>query len=232
MGSVLVSIPVLGRPDRALAVYGSAINSVPGHQVRVLFSCSPGDDDEIAACLATGANVVVVPWRPEDGGDWAKKHNRAFLEMAEEWILLGADDLVFHRGWFDACLETFQRTRACVIGTNDMGNARVVAGNHSTHPLVHRDYLDCGTVDADGLILHEGYRHQFVDDEFVQTAMSRDAFAHCRSAYVEHLHPDWGKGERDATYELGQAGFNADRALYEQRQRLWRPQLHRRPRRG
>lgn len=113
----------------------------------------------------------------------------------------------------------------CVVGTNDMGNSRVIAGNHSTHPLVHRDYLACGTVDEVGIVLHEGYQHQFADDEFVQTAKVRRVYAHAFDAFVEHLHPNWGKGRDDATYRRGQAGFSADKRLYDQRCAMWlRPQ--------
>jgi hypothetical protein len=47
-----------------------------------------------------------------------------------------------------------------------------MAGRHSTHSLVTRDYVErFGTIDEAGVVLHEGYPHEFVDDEFVQTAM-------------------------------------------------------------
>lgn len=220
MRSLLVLIPVLDRPAAAAPVVASIRSSTP--HARILFLCSPGDDAEIAAALATGANVTVVPWQA-GSGDWARKQNHGFRDGVEEWVFLGADDLVFHSGWFYACIRQHEIAGACVVGTNDLGNARVVAGRHSTHSLVHRDYLECGTIDEDGLIVHEGYDHQFADDEFVQTAIARGTYAHAGDARVEHLHPNWGKAQDDATYRKGQQQFAQDRVLFERRQQFWRP---------
>lgn len=191
--------------------------------------CSPGDDATIAACQATGEEVVVVPWGGGNEGegckaDWARKHNLVYSEMSEEWLLLGSDDIVFHPGWFDACLEAAAPTSACVVGTNDLGNPRVKAGRHSTHPLVNRGYLACGgVIDDPTRILPEVYGHWFVDDEFVQTAQMRGCYVHAHGALVEHLHPIWGKAKNDRTYELGQETVRADRALFNQRRHLWAP---------
>lgn len=218
MTSVAVLIPVLNRPERA-AVIAENIRATEERATPV-FICSPGDTAEIAACAETSERTLVVTWEP-GRGDWARKLNFAFGMTSDEWKLLGADDLRFYPGWFDACLKAATRVRACVVGTNDLGNSRVLAGNHSTHPLVHRDYMECGTADEDGKILHEGYTHQFTDDEFCQTAMVRRTFAFAREAHVEHLHPHWAKGKWDATYERGQAGFSEDRLLYERRKHLW-----------
>jgi hypothetical protein len=217
--SVAVLVPVLGRPHRAAPVAASIRASDP--RARPIFLCSPGDDDEIMAVRGCDEPAVVVPWEAGPG-DYAGKMNLGFKLVGDEWVFLGADDLVFHEGWFDACLREHDRTDACVIGTNDMGNARVIAGKHSTHTLVHRDYLECGTIDEDDLILHPGYTHQFVDDEFVQTADARGTYAHAKDAFVEHLHPSWGKGSDDPTYRRGAEQFDRDRRLYEERQRLWR----------
>jgi hypothetical protein len=215
---VAVLLPVLNRPERAQIVVDSIRDA--DDRAQPVFLCSPGDDAEIAAVNATGVPAIVVPW-PPGHGDWAKKINLAFRLLAHEWFLFGADDLRFHAGWLEACLQQHVRSSACVIGTNDMGNARVLAGHHSTHPLVHRDYLECGTADDDGIVLHEGYIHQFTDDEFVQTALVRRTFSFARTAYVEHLHPHWGKGQDDETYRLGNAGFAQDQLLYNQRKHLW-----------
>lgn len=232
MSSVLVSIATLGRPERAASVARSARESVDPevHRLRVLFMCSPGDDETIAACHDTTEDVCVVPWesgkKGEGGvGDWARKHNLAYSRMSEEWMLLGSDDIVFHPGWFDACLDVAaaHRNGACVVGTNDLGNKRVMAGNHSTHPLVHRDYIYCGgVIDDPTRLLPEVYGHWFVDDEFVQTAQMRGTYAHAFDALVEHLHPEWGKAANDDTYDIGQETVHRDRDLFNQRQMLWR----------
>jgi hypothetical protein len=78
-----------------------------------------------------------------------------------------------------------------------------------------------GTVDEPGRLLHEGYGHNFVDNELVETAKTRDAWTFAADSIVEHLHPSWGKAERDQTYNIGRARFDADRRYFQRRQRLW-----------
>lgn len=227
VSSLVIGIPTLNRPHRIATVSASAHESVSlDHEMRVCWLVSPGDDDAVDAILETEDEMIVVGWQPEYA-DWAKKLNLLYRTMSEEWLLLGADDLQFHAGWFDNCLKA-QKPRgagapACVIGTNDLGNSRVLAGYHSTHPLVHRDYIHCGgVVDDPSLLLPEVYGHWFVDDEFVQTAQARRTYAHAHDAIVEHMHPEWGKSERDETYDFGYRSIPADRQIFEHRKRLWR----------
>jgi hypothetical protein len=227
VSSLVIGIPTLNRPQRIAEVSESAHASVDpaNHEMRVCWLVSPDDTETIDAVKATEDDMIVVPWQPEHA-DWARKLNLLYSQMDEEWLLLGADDLKFHPDWFDFCLAAAHRHGkggACVVGTNDLGNSRVVAGYHSTHPLVHRDYINCGgVVDDPTRLLPECYGHWFVDDEFVQTAMVRYTYAHAFSAYVEHMHPEWGKSVRDETYEHGYRSIPADRALFERRKLLWR----------
>lgn len=186
MSSVAVSIATLGRPDRAPRVAESARPSVDSalHELRVVFMCSPGDDATIEACRATGEEVVVVPWAGGEKGegaksDWARKHNLAYSLMSEEWLLLGSDDIVFHPGWFDACLDAAAGISggACVVGTNDLGNPRVKAGRHSTHPLVNSGYLACGgVIDDPTRIIPEVYGHWFCNPPDTPIWMSDCSF--------------------------------------------------------
>lgn len=222
---IAVLAPVLRRPERVVPFVDRFTVCDHGTDARLELLCSRGDVAEIAACQQAAdihdqvtARVLPGPWRP---GDWARKLNWAMSDAPDEWFLLGADDLVFHPGWAAAVMRAHDRSQACVVGTNDTANPRVVRGQHSTHPAVHRDYRECGTADQAGIVLHEGYGHQFVDDELVQTARVRGTFAFAHDAIVEHHHPDWGTADRDATYDLGQSMFDRDRTLFLQRQPLW-----------
>lgn len=191
--------------------------------MRLVFLCSPGDDEKIEACRAvTSAETVVVPFERE-GGDYARKINYGISITDEEWVFQGADDLTFHEGWLEAALRTAERlnTAPGVIGTQDLGNRMVKFGRHSTHSLVSRSYAEEGTVDGPGL-MHEGYFHNFVDTEMVETAIYRRRWAFSKQAVVEHLHPHWHKGEMDATYELGLGEFRADQLRFFERRKLWR----------
>ena len=221
--SLLVGVPVLGRPQNAAPLVANLAETTP--HAGIVFILSPGDDAEWEAMPAaindTQAGAFQVDWEPGIG-DFARKHNWAFANAmyGYDFYFVGADDLRFHPGWYEACLEAHDKTGACVIGTRDLGNQRTMNGWHSTHFLVHRDYLECGTIDEPGKLFHEGYHHEFCDDECVQTARFRRTYA-ASQAVVEHLHPDWGKAEWDDTYRRAQANRAADAELFRQRRRMF-----------
>lgn len=220
MADCVILIPVLNRPDAAAVVHKTLTAVTP--KGRALFICTPGDDAELTAVKATGADFVIAPFdrRP---GDYARKINLGIDLTDEPLIFLGADDLRFHNGWLELAMRQL-RGRIGVVGTNDMGNRRVRSGQHSTHSLLSREYvLEHGTIDEPGKALHEGYDHNFVDDELVATAKLRRAWGFAGSAKVEHLHFHWKKGlGNDTTYQLGLRRFERDRALFNQRSQLWK----------
>lgn len=217
---IAVLIPVLNRPTRVAPLVASLEAASRVIRCTPYFLVSPNDRDELAAIKASRAKAFKVEW-PAGQGDYARKMNHGFHQTDEPFVFLGADDLLFHPGWAERAVARWYETNCCVIGTNDMGNSRVTQGRHSTHSLVDRDYLECGTIDEQGKVLHEGYQHNFVDDEFVHTAIWRSTYAQALDSMVEHLHPNWGKGAQDATYRKGMEHFNIDRRYYVNRQHLW-----------
>ena len=212
MTELAILVPVKGRPHRVEPLLESIEAATSG--VRVVFICDPGDHAEIAAVQAQGAECMVYE------GNYAAKINAGARGTEEPLIFLGADDLHFHPGWFEKA-SALIRGKIQVIGTNDLCNPRVMAGNHSTHSLVARSYVEQGTIDEPGVLLHEGYEHEFVDDEFVQTAIKRGAFHFAADAIVEHLHPMVGKAPVDALYAEIPRRLRAGRKLYRRRRKLW-----------
>ena len=217
--SLCVLIPVLGRPANAPKVIAILQAATPS--ATFMFLCSPTDSEEITACEQLGWTIVME--KPAGQGDYAYKLNHGYqtaIDHGYEWMFLGADDLVFHDHWYELCLDAHHRGNACVIGTKDLGNKRTMNGWHSTHTLVHRDYLECGTIDEEGIILCPLYQHEFVDDEFIHTARMRRTYVGSQ-AIVEHNHPDWGKAEWDDTYRKAQANRTIDQALYNSRRAMF-----------
>jgi hypothetical protein len=221
---VYVLIPVLNRPERVEPLLESLASSAGYHaKLRPLFLASPGDEAEIAACRASDADTVVVPWECGDG-DYARKINlgaNLAREEGADWFFHGADDLCFCPGWADEAIKVGERHGKAFVGTDDLGNGLVRAGRHSTHSLVRVDYLDQGTIDEPGKLLHEGYDHQYVDTEAVGTAMARDEWVFAPTSKVEHLHYFWGKSQNDATYLKAMRAGTSDAALFQSRQHLW-----------
>lgn len=218
-GSVVVIVPVLRRPHRPALVADSLKRSTPEPH-RLLFVASPDDTAEHDAVRATGADLLVID-QPPGPGDYARKVNTAYRASTEPLMFLGADDIEFHPGWLPAAVSKLTDGIG-VVGTNDLGNPRVIAGRHATHSLVTRHYADnFGTIDEAGLVLHEGYHHEYVDDELVGTAKRRGAWAFANDSIVEHLHPHWGKAPSDPLYAAQTMRMRASRQLFQRRRRLW-----------
>jgi hypothetical protein len=208
---------MLRRPHRVAPLIESLTAS--GADARALFICSADDLETREAVDASGADNIVVDWPGGTPGDYARKINAGYQASTEPYLFTGADDLHFHKGWLDAALW---HRPAQVIGTNDLGNERVVRGDHSTHTLVRRRYIDrCGLIDEPGKVLFEGYQHEFCDDELVGTAKKRGVWAFAFDAHVEHLHAHYLKAPMDDIYAAQGDRMNASRKLFTKRQRLW-----------
>jgi hypothetical protein len=220
MTAIAVLVPVLDRPANAVPLVASFDASEA--DAELWFLCTPGDDEQLAVVDKTGKPFLTMP-EPAGPGDYARKINLGFAVTRAPYVLCGADDLRFHPGWDTALLQVAEEFDVGVVSTNDLGNGAVMAGRHATHPLVARCYIDRlgGYVDGPGSVYFEGYDHQWVDVELVETAKARGCFAPCLDSRVEHLHPLWRKGAMDATYRKGQARGAADRALFESRRHLW-----------
>lgn len=224
MADVALLIPMLTRPHRVGPLVASIRNVTIVPHV-IVFVCTEGDDEVIAAVEAVRdvqpfVELYVIP--PNERGDYAKKINFGYAVTTEPFLFLGADDLRFHRGWDRAALKTMSRQGIGVVGTQDQANARVRQGRHATHSLVSRAYVDeFGTIDEPGKVLHEGYLHEFVDDEFVETARKRRVFAFEHRSVVEHLHPSVGKAQWDPLYNAQARRMRADREVFNTRRKLW-----------
>jgi hypothetical protein len=110
-----------------------------------------------------------------------------------------------------------------VVGTNDLGNPLVMRGEHSTHTLFTRRYINerSGVLDEPNKVLHEGYPHEYCDDEFIQTAKARGCFAMALDSHVEHMHWAWKKGQIDPVYRAAMAKTSIGAALFKERRRMW-----------
>jgi glycosyltransferase involved in cell wall biosynthesis len=229
--SIAVLIPVLNRPKNAQAIIDS-VRTASRTKVEPVFVCSPGDTQEIRACRRTRARIILTTWEP-GAGDYARKINLGFSKVDAPLVLLGADDLRFHKHWDESLLAVAEESQAGVVGTNDGWNALVARGLHATHPLVARDYIEeqGGTFDCEpGVVYFEGYDHQSVDSELVAVARARDQWAFAEDSLVEHLHPLAKKSAFDETYRKGLARGREDRRIFARRHRAFLAQERRRGR--
>lgn len=222
---LVVIVPVLMRAHRVRPFLESLhAGTVEPH--RVVFVATRGDRAMIAACQAAALadpTVRVETIAPNRVGDYARKINHGFNVTTEPFLFCGADDLHFHPGWYTAARAAMRPNRIGVVGTQDLSpTQRAREGSHATHSLVRRSYVErFGTIDEVGKVLHEGYPHEFVDDEFIATAKQRHAFAFAHDSVVEHLHPSWHKAPSDIMYRQAKQRMALGRIVYERRQKLW-----------
>jgi glycosyltransferase involved in cell wall biosynthesis len=221
MRSVTILIPVLDRPENAARVVDSIRSTSVGRPVEILFLASPFDGNELHACMMTGENVEVVTWEAGPG-DYARKINYGLFMSTTPWIFTGADDLTFTPGWYEA-FEEMASAGVTVIGTYDDANPTVKRGRHSTHTFVERRYIEevgATFTDGPGVVLHEGYEHQWVDTELVAAAMRRKRWGFAYDCVIRHHHPFFDKTvEMDDTYRKALGGASHDSRLYARRRR-------------
>ena len=222
---VAILVPVLRRPHRVRPLLASIVEATPEPH-RILFLATAGDAPEIAEIIAAGADhrqvsLEVLP--PNRVGDYARKINHGYRVTSTPFVFLGADDLAFRPGWLTAGLAHFDDPAIGVVGTQDLApTERARTGQHATHFLVRRSYADQhGTIDEPGKILHEGYPHEYVDDELIGTAKHRAAWAFAFDSITEHLHPSWGKAPTDQLYARQRQRMSAGARTLARRRGLW-----------
>jgi glycosyltransferase involved in cell wall biosynthesis len=204
-----VIIPTLGRPQALGPLVDVFAQTTPVPH-RMLFVIDPDDGPTWEAVENLDRPEVNAL---EHGGTYPQKVNAGIRATTEPILLIGADDIRPHPGWFEKASRHLS-AQIGFVSLNDLGNEEVMAGNYAIHPLVARWYV------AGGELFHEGYEHIGCDVDASRIARSRGAFAYAPDAVMEHLHPNYGKAPVDATYERG--GLNeaknvADQALLAER---------------
>lgn len=218
-----VIVPVMGRPEHAKTFMQSLRASTGLARVIAVFSDDRPEDER--PWIDAGADWVLSC----DGQSFAEKVNfgaRFFSEQCmtdAPWIFIVGSDVHFQPGWLDHAQWVASAFDADVIGTNDLGNPRVMMGDHATHMLIRRSYIEKmgASWDGPGVVCHEGYRHWYVDDEIVTVAKQRDTWQMAIGSIVEHMHPTWGKGEQDDVYRLGQSFAAQDAETFKKRVKMF-----------
>jgi hypothetical protein len=216
---VAVLVPVMQRPEKA-EIFMRSLRASTG-MAHAYAICDRDDLETIAAWEKMGATVVIVnDYRELDRpGRFSEKVNVGYMVSSEPWVFIVGDDVLFYPGWLDQAEMLTGEDRYHVIGTNDLGNPSVMNGDHATHILISRKYIQeqGASWDGPGIVCHEGYHHWFVDNEIVMAARQRGVWTMALGSVVEHLHPYWQKSEMDAVYELGQENVQDDKQEYERR---------------
>lgn len=219
---VAILVPVVKRPQHAEPFMSSLRRSTPADRWAVYPICDRGDAAAVDA-WTEHAGAVLLGDFPAEPGTFAEKVNFGYRSTSEPWLFLVGSDVDFRPGWLTMALAVAEQAGANVVGTNDRGNSAVMAGEHATHMLIRRSYVDRvgASWDGPGVVCHEGYRHCYVDNEIVAVAKQRHTWASARHSVVEHLHPAFGKAETDDVYELGARDQIFDGGTFRHREMVY-----------
>jgi hypothetical protein len=211
-----ICIPVYRR-IRHIARIVENIRANTAGDYRIYFIAEEGDDAVRAAIDAIGERCLINP----APSTYARAINFAYRETTEPFFFCGADDVCVHPGWLAAACAAMT-AGVGVVGTDDLAHPAVREGKTATHYLVRRRYIEqySGVIDCPNTVLFE-YDHNFTDTEFIATADMRGMYRSCSASVVEHLHPTWGKGEDDPTYQRGREHLEDDAQTYAVRRFLW-----------
>lgn len=214
-----VIVPVIRRPQNA-EPFMKTLRASTG-LAHVTAVSHLGDEETAYAWRKAGADVLIQD--PDRPTTFACKVNDGVAATGRDLVYVVGDDVRFRPGWLDHAQFMARKYDKSVVGTNDGTSPRVASGDHATHMLIVREYIDKygASWDGPGSVCHEGYQHWFVDDEIVSLAAARNTFMVALGARVDHMHPLWGLGDDDDVYELGQSHKNNDQKLFKGRRKAY-----------
>ena len=215
---VAVLIPTLGRPHKLKENVDNLFDVTGRDEIDIVFIVEPEDTASIDAAGELDALLIVN----KRSKNYAGAINTAVNELDHRYFYAAADDFNFHPNWLPPLLEKSKQYG--VVGSDDLGNPNVKAGNFAVSYLVSRWYLPYACIGYPDCLVYEGYKHNYTDTDVCQTAIHRGQYSFCAESVVEHMHPAWGKSEFDKTYErsLDQTLMNIDDAEFMRRSISWR----------
>lgn len=207
-GLVSVVIPSRDRPERLSKALKSLHKTSPGVEVVLVL---PTGQNAVQSILDGFKRHLVVELDDHEQLNTAELWNAGAAASSGEFIVTGADDLVFQPGWLKPALLQMQT----------LGNSGVVALNTGpefktlpTHVMVARKYA---ARRLGGVIFTPHYPHGWVDVELMWRAVADGAMRWSEASVIHHEHPFFGAAEMDPVYEKGQSRYEEERALFDER---------------
>lgn len=206
-----ILIPSLNRPQRLRQTI-SYLHANTAEPHRLLFCVSDIESKVILSELGE--------WYLDDSDDpdrrYVTRMNKLVRHIDDaDAVFFGSDDVIHHPGWLTEAWKVLEDF-SCVV-VNDGHNP------NGTQALMRAGFLPFAVFDSPGDAFHNGYIHNFADNEQHFTAFKQGEYARAMESHVEHLHPLFQSDNAipwDATYSNAQKGWDHDQMLFNERVQL------------
>lgn len=204
MNKVAVLIPTYKRSGK-LEKFIKDFNSVTT-QATLYFIISPEDPTSREILERLGQNYYVYE------SEYVGAINFGYKRTEEEFVLCGADDIVFYENWDTELLKLAEDPTKHIFGGVDEWKISKTL-KHISHPMVRRAHYDSP-------LYFEDYIHYMCDIEFVQRGFKEDCVSITPKMLIGHPHTfvDGTVPEKwDATYQKSFSKIEYDNSLYHRR---------------
>ena len=219
---VAVLLPSTGRAEQMKARANDLLMQPVPDDVELWLVLAPPADDaatnnagrELASQWQDSDVTVILAQRDADTTavqGWNAAYEAIKDDVSPDWLVLGADDIIWRPGWLANALAVAEQTGAQVVGLND-GHTNL--RHYGAHYMVARPFL---SEHLGGFFIPPAYSSWWFDREVCEKAASLGLYAPAWDAVAEHTHPDWGNAAMDDTYKTAWPLHEVDRGIYEAR---------------
>jgi len=201
MADVAIITPTRGRPARLREMIFSALTLASTASFEFWIGIDDDDDESDYASVvddafAAGADMYVqrLPRRSlSSWTNWLAGRCLAADHAPQYLISMGDDHVVRTRGWDKALIEAIDEQEGPGFA---YGNDLFQGVGLPTAWMVHAD-----AVRALRWMMLPACEHMYVDNAIKALGEAAGRLAYLPSVIIEHVHPNAGKTQRDASYE-------------------------------
>jgi cellulose synthase/poly-beta-1,6-N-acetylglucosamine synthase-like glycosyltransferase len=210
--SISIVVPTYKRTDNIIRTF----EDLKDLDAKIFFVCHETDKESLKMLQSLRVEIIIDTQTPSG----VNATNAGYWGSDGDLVVIGQDDFKWHDGWLEEALRVMNDTGAKVVGLNDGFIGR---HEHSVGWLLDRKYVEKNSLSIGhpNVIFNPDYVKNFSDNELNDTAKFRKVWAYAESALCEHLHPSFGKGKTDETYERPDKHFSEDFMLYHKRKHLF-----------
>lgn len=212
--TLAIWLPTYKRPHKLQGVADN-IAKATKNTYTLYFGLEPDDEAGIeAAHKVKGAKVIINPY--EMG--YSNTIQAMYENSDEPFAFHANDDFFFHDNWDEQPLTMFETPHIMMVGVKQ----REQDTDCSAICFWRRSYIETqsGVIDMPNRVFYP-YHHNYQDTESTQTAQSRGVWAKCEAPCIDHQHPGFTGGKKDATYRKNDATTGLDEQTFNSRKHLW-----------